>query len=1134
MKVIKLTCLLLCLCVLTSFLPVSAFNAGDGVFASRLSFSLEDETVLRAIIVFEGDAGIDLQNRGKADSITDAGKTVKLRQRSLVEEITNEHGAALVYRYSVLLNGIAVDARYGALKEIEKIKGVKGVYLANSFESPKAEVALATTVGGAGSLGTDLISGNGAGSIVAVLDTSFYLKHEAFQQTANVKETLTAQDVQNLKESPLGLNGKGEYISKKVPYAYDYADKDMNVANGAYHGTGVASIAVGDNGSNFHGAARNAQLLAMKVFSDASGNTDSSVYFHALEDAYTLGADVVNMSFGAQNGFTYDPELENVVFGNVYDKMKKAGVFVICAAGNEYSEGYSEYAYNRYSVKNGVDGVTADYADYGVVGTPSTYGDNISVAAAENVKHYAYGIKVGNTAVEYFDKAESLYEHFYSNFAGRSLEYVIVPGNGASSDYSGINVRGRIAVVKRGGISDTEKLTVAAQNGALGLICYNTTNDAFYLSYKDYVIPSAAITKASFDVLNSASVKTLTVSMGVVPVENHMAGTMCDFSSWGVTPDLKLKPNITGVGGGVLCAGITSTGDYSLMSGTSMAAPTVSGFFAAALAALPFDAGLTRAERYSLAYSLVFSTAVPLEYAKDLPYSPRKQGVGMPVHTGLSATVAFESPIVHLGDDDGKTGKYTFSADLVDLFGTGKDVNVSFDGAEVITDNFLYDSNLDCTYNTLTPHLLGAAVKVDKSSYKARDKVTVTVTLSEADKQYLAAAENGAFVEGYVYFTYQNGTDTQRIKLTFLGFYGDWGKAPTFEKYDWGEVIDQMVWMLDTVDPATGKTYADLGYTVYDFMDMNVGFNEAYFTDVKGEDIAFFGDNLYSNVPFDADRLSLSTGAATGKNMAQKFTYYPSLLRNVEHIIMTVSNADTGVVYYVDDTAYGIKNFFNTKTGEFEEGTYFQWDGTYLDSLGRTKYLPNNTRIKVTFETQLASEGEEKVLQREYYMYIDYEAPKINYSWNKNTKMLTVSAKDNRYISNIFVIMGDYDVYAVSEPVVSSKPDRTYTVTFDLSDVDFGNYKEFTLEVQDYATNYANLTVSLDSDSTNIELLVGDVNLDGSIDNLDAVTVLRYDAGSVPLSDEQKKAGDTNGDGMVDNLDATLILKYDAGLINGF
>ena len=59
------------------------------------------------------------------------------------------------------------------------------------------------------------------------------------------------------------------------------------------------------------------------------------------------------------------------------------------------------------------------------------------------------------------------------------------------------------------------------------------------------------------------------------------------------------------------------------------------------------------------------------------------------------------------------------------------------------------------------------------------------------------------------------------------------------------------------------------------------------------------------------------------------------------------------------------------------------------------------------------------------------------------------------------------------------------------------------------------------------EVLVGDVNEDGVIDNLDAAWVLKYDAGLIADIDD----GDYNSDGVVDNLDAASILKFDAGLI---
>lgn len=62
--------------------------------------------------------------------------------------------------------------------------------------------------------------------------------------------------------------------------------------------------------------------------------------------------------------------------------------------------------------------------------------------------------------------------------------------------------------------------------------------------------------------------------------------------------------------------------------------------------------------------------------------------------------------------------------------------------------------------------------------------------------------------------------------------------------------------------------------------------------------------------------------------------------------------------------------------------------------------------------------------------------------------------------------------------------------------------------------------------------LIGDVNMDGSADNLDAAFILRYDAMLITLDDDALMAADVNFDGDVNSLDAAAILKYDAG-ING-
>ncbi len=104
-----------------------------------------------------------------------------------------------------------------------------------------------------------------------------------------------------------------------------------------------------------------------------------------------------------------------------------------------------------------------------------------------------------------------------------------------------------------------------------------------------------------------------------------------------------------------------------------------------------------------------------------------------------------------------------------------------------------------------------------------------------------------------------------------------------------------------------------------------------------------------------------------------------------------------------------------------------------------------------------------------------------------------------------------------------------------------GNEVEATAELKNgYTVTVSNdgfaypaavLTVSL---PTADNVLLGDVNEDGEVNNIDAATALKFDAGLYALTDEQMIAGDVNKDGEVNNIDAALILKFDAGIIEEF
>lgn len=1001
---IRLVSLVLLLAVVVNLCTFSA-NAIDRVpstpFVSRLNFDVEDGESVRAIIVYDGSSGLRLKNSGKAPSVAAGANSVYKAQKPLNAQV-KALGGTVVYSYNTILNGVAVDVKYGDLKKIEKLQGVKAVYLANKYYAPKLQPGAAPSSITAGeSMGFDPLRQEGLrgkGTVIAVLDTGTMVNHQAFSYTAGVENTLTAQRVQALKDSARGLNGGGVYHSTKLPYIYDYADYDIDVNSTDIHGTAVAGIAAGNNGSDYYGIASDAQILGMKIFKDGSGYTDASIYFAAIEDAITLGADVINMSLGSTYGFTFDPDLEYSVQNvEIMGALKDAGIFLCSAAGNEYSQGHPMYTKNNYALEHNVEAVSVDYADYGTVNSPSTYEGIVSVASIDN------GTK-----------------------------------------------------------------------------------------------------------------------------------TPSDFSSWGATPDLKLKPELSGVGGNVLCPYAAATDDYVYMSGTSMACPSVAGAIAVVIGGFKgrgYDTDSAPKAFYDDVYDTLLSTAETLYYSGGVPYSPRKQGTGLINGANIvAATAVVDDPVCNLGDDIGKTGVYTVKNALRLPFGYGDAVDVSFAGAEVVCDKYVQDSTTGEYVNILKPYLLSPTVTADKASYglsgtDSTTDITLTITLTEADKAYLAPYSNGAYIEGYLYFNVNNSGTITKIKTTFMGFYGDWCQAPAMEDADWTDAAEAEYY-LSTNYTANGTTLADAGYTVYDVLEVKTGYTEGYLTR-QGSIVGAIGNNLYNKLSYDNSRMAIPTGAGTGLRMADGFVIYPSLIRNVSNIIMTVSNSESGEVYFVDDTPFGTKDVYDYE-GDMVKSTYFTWDGTD----GNGDYVRDGTGVKIAFQTRLDYPGAPLRTEKEYYMYIDNTAPKVVYNWNPATKQLVLAYKDEGEVSNIFVCSEDYEQYFYNRPTVGTIPGKYTVYKVDLSRTDFGALTQFNLEVQDYATNYFSVTLPLNGGVVSNEdcMLKGDVNGDGVINSLDAVQILKYDVFLTSFDPLQAQLADVNGDGIVSSLDAALVLRYDVGL----
>ena len=457
-----------------------------------------DETV-RVIVTLEGEPAA----RTAEQTRSAASRRIALQHAALRGRLAAAGVACtLDFDYSVLLNGMALTLARGDLEKLAAQPGVRSVHVANRYAPPETvlmesanQMTDATLLHREGVLGS--------GTVIAVLDTGVSAGHEAFGVYGEMLDApkLSRTDA----EGRIERLERGVFLSQKIPFAYDYADLDNDASDDAAgesagHGTHVAGIAAGyaegeDGSVRFRGAAPDAQLLVMKIFSSyEDGGTDSAIYFKALEDAYALGADIVNLSLGAPNGFSYDPELENEVCGDLFDTLRENGVLVTAAAGNHGS--MADHASNR--AQNGF--VSADYADYGVLASPASYGRNLAVASAENTRILSRALSAEGRDIRFWESAGQFYESFRP--AG-TAEYVVIPGFGRSADYAGLSARGRIALVARGEISFAEKLACAENAGAAALLVYNNEPGELYMALSDAQIPAAAISQADGEYLVS-------------------------------------------------------------------------------------------------------------------------------------------------------------------------------------------------------------------------------------------------------------------------------------------------------------------------------------------------------------------------------------------------------------------------------------------------------------------------------------------------------------------------------------------------------------------------------------------------------------------------------------------------------
>ena len=967
-------------------------------------------------------------------------------------------------------NGIYVSEVY-EVAETQLVENTVNVYETGIFKS--------------GDSGYD-----GSGMVVAVLDTGLDSNHTAFsvENFTSEKLGLTYEDVaavvDQTKANELagGLGADDVYINKKVPFGYDYADNDPDVySTHNNHGTHVSGVIVGKD-DTITGVAPNAQLVSMKVFSDVMDTARSSWILSALEDCVILGVDVINMSLGTACGFSRESDEE--ITSGVYQKIRDAGISLIVAASNSYSSAYG-------SEKNGNLGLTSN-PDTGTVGSPGTYEGAMSVASI-NGEETPY-IKYKNTII-YFDestngttKENDFFETLLGDEDSKEYEYVVIPGVGRSADYTGMDVTGKIALVRRGDNTFEEKAMIAEAQGAAGIIIYNNVSGEIKMNVGTAQLAVCSISQDDGEMLVQKGGGKLTIS------KKQTSGPfISDFSSWGPGPNLEIKPEITAHGGNILSS--VTGGGYDRLSGTSMACPNLAGVVILlrqyVVENFP-DIANDSAKVNAMVNCLMMSTADIANNTNGLPYSVRKQGAGLAnllssINTPAYITTydkdgnAMDKTKLELGDDPEKTGVYEMSFS-VNNFGTKK---LTYNlGAYVMTEG-VSDTKTNAGETTVTEEaylLDGASFEI--TSVNGEDHrgtkitvpagqtvdVTVTVTLSDSDKEYLNNSfENGMYVEGYITLEAKSGTKID-LNVPYLAFYGDWTVAPLFDLDYYETNADELDDSVAVEDKVMADAYATRPIG---------GVSEDY--------VSYLGSYYFLQDPNDmiisANRDYIALSNQEGTIHSLRFVW-AGLLRNAQRIEIKITDDITGeVVFETVDT--DVRKSYGDGGSIYPANVEIEFDTMDYN-------LANNTEYTVTLTGYLDyEEGGLETNEKNTFSFpltVDFEAPTISdvtfeYEYDKTLKKnrlyANVDIYDNHHTMAAqlgYVGTGtDADGNEIAElmsfeqymtPVYSQR-DSVTTVKFELTDYIYEikegalNDMSFAITCYDYALNYATYEIGL-------------------------------------------------------------------------
>ncbi|MFX3781607.1 S8 family serine peptidase [Streptococcus suis] len=900
----------------------------------------------------------------------------------------------------------------------------------------------------------------GEGTVVAIIDSGLDVDHDVLHisdlSTAKYK---SEKEIEAAKEAA-GIT-YGEWFNDKVVFGYNYVDVNtvLKEEDKRSHGMHVTSIATGNPtqpvaGQLMYGVAPEAQVMFMRVFSDLKATTGAALYVKAIEDAVKLGADSINLSLGGANGSVVNMN-ENVTAA--IEAARRAGVSVVIAAGNDGTFG------------SGHSNPSADYPDYGLVGAPSTARDAISVASYNNTTVGSKVINIigleNNADLNYgkssFDNPEKSPVPFE---IGKEYEYVYA-GIGQASDFDGLDLTGKLALIKRGTITFSEKIANATAAGAVGVVIFNSrpgeANVSMQLDDTAIAIPSVFIPLEFGEALAANSYKiAFNNETDIRP--NPEAGLLSDFSSWGLSADGELKPDLAAPGGAIYAA--INDNDYANMQGTSMASPHVAG--AAVLVKQYLQATYptkSPQEIEALVKHLLMSTAKAHVNKETTAYtSPRQQGAGIidtvaAISTGLYLTGEDGYGSITLGNVE---DTFSFTVTLHNITNEDKTLNYSTQLTTDTVQNGLI---------TLAPRLL-AEIPGGKVTVKANSSTTVTINVDASSfaEELTGLMKNGYYLEGFVRFTdVADGGDI--VSIPYVGFRGEFQNLAVLEEPIYNLIADGKGGFY--FEPVTAQP--DTVDISHHYTGLVTGSTELIYSTDKRSDFAiktlgtFKNEAGYFVLELDESGKPHLAISPNGDDNQDSLAFKGVFLRNYTDLVASVYAADdterTNPLWESQPQS-GNKNFYSGDPKNPKSSIIYptEWNGT--DSEGNA-LADGKYQYVLTYSSEVPGAAVQTMI---FDVIIDRESPVIttatydetNFTFNPRPAI--EKGESGLYREQVFYLVADAsgvttipsllengDVTVSDNKVfVAQNDDGSFTLPLDLADI-----SKFYYTVEDYAGN---------------------------------------------------------------------------------